>query len=850
MNKRKALSLIVILLTFAFLFATPLGSIVSATAETGSSSSWTTINLPQPIGVGRILSVAVVDAKTAFAVVSQAMTATPGGPTSCLLMTSDGGVSWVPRGNFDPANPKRPAELSDRVRPANLILIASPNYLKDNTLFLAVVYDLGTPNQIYWSKDGGGSFQLLGGAWFPITEVIKAVAVSPNYSPFADYTIAIGTVNPIDGEAGNLYLYTSQGWQRVGRNSLDVYAMRFVKNHDLVIIATPDTQKDQSFYEYRLFDITERKSLPYSPPDQIRIGLLAQSSNETEQSFGIAVPSDWLPGTKTDTNLISYSAGGNSPSGKIYRRTGTIADYKTVYTSSTAGFHQIVMEGSSEGGSAYAAGEVTAGNPPALICSPAGHAGEHWSLITSGADQGIDGTGETVIGLGLDGALYVGTGGTRGGIFISLDRGSSWRDSLCSDSYPYCLDWQVMDKEGILVLMLTSDYREGALFKTDETGTGWIRIKRLSLNVSLWGSRVYPSPEFATDSTIYLLTADGQIIKLENNLENNGQGWQVTVITAPDPNQKMVTLRVKDAKTLWAQLSDNRIAYTSDGGNSWTKSTFSPPDRLVSITVSPDGNTLAGMTKNSPIRVVISRDGGLTWSLLGGVVPGTSSSDVTFSPNYQKDRMIYATTKSHSSDGGLYYLKDDGAGANWLQKVATASFPISLVIEGRSAYPDAYYLGKAEMVGAALYAPAGYAIIATFDINRQPVEWHILPLVSPAQSRMEKISLRKIGEKLQIYTAGDNTICTLTDSLQLAGMVVKPPIAKSLSPIEGKYAAVLSYDALTASWLIYNPLASAEANTLKELKRGEGYWIYATESVTFRDYSLIKGWNLIGWLGE
>jgi len=61
-------------------------------------------------------------------------------------------------------------------------------------------------------------------------------------------------------------------------------------------------------------------------------------------------------------------------------------------------------------------------------------------------------------------------------------------------------------------------------------------------------------------------------------------------------------------------------------------------------------------------------------------------------------------------------------------------------------------------------------------------------------------------------------------------------IAEALASIDGSYRTVLWYDTSDQTWDIYDttiepPLASL-VNTLQQFEYGQGYWIYATETIT------------------
>lgn len=84
-----------------------------------------------------------------------------------------------------------------------------------------------------------------------------------------------------------------------------------------------------------------------------------------------------------------------------------------------------------------------------------------------------------------------------------------------------------------------------------------------------------------------------------------------------------------------------------------------------------------------------------------------------------------------------------------------------------------------------------------------------------------------------------------------AGAVVVT-VSDGLNSIAGKYSKVWTFDAPTQSWKLYDT-AAPQVSDLSSLTKGQGYWMEVSENCTLtygvNSYSLVKGWNLIGWLG-
>ncbi|MDW8120667.1 MAG: hypothetical protein RMK40_08510, partial [Chloroflexota bacterium] len=80
-------------------------------------------------------------------------------------------------------------------------------------------------------------------------------------------------------------------------------------------------------------------------------------------------------------------------------------------------------------------------------------------------------------------------------------------------------------------------------------------------------------------------------------------------------------------------------------------------------------------------------------------------------------------------------------------------------------------------------------------------------------------------------------------------------IADLIAPIRAQITrgtAIWTWDPGRQEWLFFDP-ADPAGSTLRELVRGQGYWIRVDADTTWtvagNTYTLRRGWNLIGWLG-
>lgn len=125
-----------------------------------------------------------------------------------------------------------------------------------------------------------------------------------------------------------------------------------------------------------------------------------------------------------------------------------------------------------------------------------------------------------------------------------------------------------------------------------------------------------------------------------------------------------------------------------------------------------------------------------------------------------------------------------------------------------------------------------------------------MTIVQPegASYQDKTVSFTVGGERAQettVWQAGAHQSLNLT----VPGVTL---VSLGLASIFGKYTIVWWYDAQGQQWHKYDA-AVPWLSDLKALKRGQGYWIKATEDTTMmyggNIYPLSVGWNLIGWLG-
>ncbi|MFH1485979.1 MAG: hypothetical protein ABIH46_07910, partial [Chloroflexota bacterium] len=488
-----------------------------------------------------------------------------------------------------------------------------------------------------------------------------------------------------------------------------------------------------------------------------------------------ATPTETATPTATPTGSGSDGFDSTGVTGAIYRRNGTAAGYTMVYSSISHGFTSMAMTGNATTGTVFVGADVAPGSVAAVVYSVDG--GQSWSSITAGERFGIDGTNNSgarmriPVSIGGANAVYVGTGGARGGVFRSSNLGSNWTDcTLYSDNISVLRDFNLANSNEILVIMSTANASETHMFKTINGGSSWTRVSRFA-NLSKVRTGLAPNTFWAIRAN----SIDGQV----RRSTDGGYTWSATPVD-PSDSQRVVDFLAGSDLTLYAVMSNNQIATTHDGGNSWMLSTTSPGASIRSITKSP---TFADPTKQGYYTLLafapstgvawISRDNAVTWSQFGAApISGVAQGGVCWSPTYETDMLAYLAvgtgTSPVSSDSGVYKLKDDGT-------VGATSSWTAVTTRDVGGFEAKNRIGIPVMSGNMMWVPVGDKVASTFDIAGMPVDWRGMPTVDPYGDSVTRVVVGVSGSSWRLWTGGPgNTLKVLSDTSGATPTLLSP----------------------------------------------------------------------------
>jgi photosystem II stability/assembly factor-like uncharacterized protein len=138
------------------------------------------------------------------------------------------------------------------------------------------------------------------------------------------------------------------------------------------------------------------------------------------------------------------------------------------------------------------------------------------------------------------------------------------------------------------------------------------------------------------------------------------KGWEKIPLGAGiDENIFVIYSTAQDPETIWVGTSISGVIVSRDGGKTWTK-TEGVPDSVPVSSITTDPKRPNYVYVGTSQTFCYSRDGGKTWTRRAGNLPLGNFTSILINPNNTDE--IYVSS-ALESDGGIYFSKD--AGANW-----------------------------------------------------------------------------------------------------------------------------------------------------------------------------------------
>lgn len=578
-----------------------------------------------------------------------------------VYRSDNGGLTW--------SDITRGLQNAGAMLPASEIAVAP-----DRPQNVAVVTDSGT--KVYLSGDSGATWNDTGVPSLS-SAGIQCITISKLYGRGSELwqDVAIGTK---DGAGnGNLYILKTPGfggWVSQGLTG-DVMAIKFSPAYDVdntIVIVFCDSTG--TYLNAGMRDLpsntTDWTEIYTSPVEVSAVAGASPKANEIITA-DLELPSDFS-GDKPALRCtyVSTDSAGMAEDG-IYRiddnivcrimegtsekRISSIA-YVDVYEDKTIAKRKLL------------AGEVN------LL--PGSHTVQVWRCLNPSesspswysASQPPSGPGNAQVAWSYGGRMaFCGTGQSssspedESAFSRSVDDGNTWEQTSLIDTVINISDIAPAPDSKSLFLATYSDFGAEGIWRSagEPIGRFWGRILTMDTATNRLILRL--SPNYVTDYTIYVIEAGGYQMMVSHN---RGNSWQKRYIPGP-----VVDVAPEDRDIIYVALPGGYIRKSTNAGATW----ISPPvscfadsaSEINMLRVVDRGHILVGSRDS---RVAYSVDGGSSFTqitpAIGNNYSETGDVQVVADANYSQNSIIYAS--DNVSDKGIWRWTV-GASTQWDQ---------------------------------------------------------------------------------------------------------------------------------------------------------------------------------------
>ena len=265
------------------------------------------------------------------------------------------------------------------------------------------------------------------------------------------------------------------------------------------------------------------------------------------------------------------------------------------------------------------------------------------------------GPGNAKVGWSSDGEMaYCGTGALPGAeldesaFSASLDGGDKWRQMGLMDTIIKLADIVPAPDGESLFVTTSSQYGPEGIWRTagDPLGERWERL--LTIDTCCDAVILRFSLNYDDDYTMYAAEAGGSQLAVSHN---RGNSWQWCRFPPGGcPGGPIIDIVVAAEDTVYAALPEGCVAKTTTGGSTWWDliDTGLPDINMLAIA---DAETIFVGGRNGD--VAYSTDGGESFTLISEVIAsGSGDVQVVADTNYQENGTIYAA--NNLPDEGIW----------------------------------------------------------------------------------------------------------------------------------------------------------------------------------------------------
>jgi hypothetical protein len=526
----------------------------------------------------------------------------------------------------------------------------SNGYLSGSTLVHDVAigtaqWDNVTGNGQVWTFQMGGSFSTWtnNNAGLPVAD-ISAVAFSPSYKN--DSTILAMASTTGTDNATNLCIGTRDLWgQTTAWDNVTGYPVKITAEGDAAgakIVSSISLPSDYNGTDprTRLAFVGYNRSPAGSSNDVYRID--DDADPQVQRLF--------YPGGGASINISSIAYFGTEKSGKLLAG----------LTDSTENAAQVKWTITPLGNGTL---NSTVWYNDNLPPSGPGNAQVAWS--SSGA--------VAFCGTGQDSSIPL----DESAFSQSLDNGNNWQQTSLMNTNIHITDIAPAPDSRSLFMATYSDFApkspESVWRSAGEPlGQYWSRMLNMPTNTNRVILRL--SPDYATDYTLYAVEVDDNKTISENSTiplrlqisENRGNTWKKRFIPGP-----VIDVVTAGQLTLFMATSGGCVRKSTDGGLTWGDKIATGLNNINMLAIIDNGHLFAGSTDG---WVAYSGDGGASFTEIPVPVSFVLN-DIQVVPdaNYAANNIIYASGRTDGPPGHLHIPADNVTGGVWRWTIGQSS---------------------------------------------------------------------------------------------------------------------------------------------------------------------------------
>ena len=529
---------------------------------------------------------------------------------------------------------------------------------------------------LYRSTNGGVSWSVVGTG---LTGAITAIALSPGYTADSRVFVSAGAGGNViyqSGDAGAIFVQVAAAI--TGEVITSIALSPNYPNDNLMVVGTTDAVGG-TFGDVYLMgqlgffgpqpmglneDITAVAFSPNYPGDRT---ILAVGSNGTQTRLHNSVNGVW--DTSWGAAIISAAPDVGAAGAIISSSIALATDYngmditkRIAYVATVSGAADGIWRVSSAAATAISANVVASLAHSGPVATGILYAGAQatntlWRCANPTAAAPLfvpatrapSGSGPTQVAAAPT-KIYAGTAGAESAFSVSDDGGINfYQTGLIHTVINAILDVTpspAYATDTTIFMMTSTTGQAEHLWKTVDGGTSWARI--MAFATTNQTAIVRLSPAYATDQTLFVAETGAGTTAIMKSI-TGGASWLANMVSISN----IADLLVGDPNTIYvADFAGTKVQKNIMGAWHWGAGTCTGATTLSSLAMTSNGDILVGTANGMVFRSI---DGGLTYAKLGATVTGGGMMVIAPDPNYATNGLVY-TGDSSGTAAGIYRL--------------------------------------------------------------------------------------------------------------------------------------------------------------------------------------------------